>query len=281
VLVKVHAVGINPVDWKTRQSGGILKRDGALLPYILGWDISGVVEEVGADVSEFAPGQEVYGMVRFPKMGSAYAEYLTTPVGDIALKPASIDHIHAAGVPLAALTAWQALFEHADLQAGQRILVNGAAGGVGHFGVQLAKWRGAWVAGTASARNADYLRGIGVDDVIDYNAVAFEDALHDLDAVFETVGAATAERALKTIKRGGVLVSCAGLPSAEARAQYDVRAESFLVRPSAEQLAEIARLIDSGSVKPHVDAVFPLAEVGKAHALGEQGHTRGKIVLRV
>ena len=281
VLVKVHAAGINPVDWKTRQSGGILKANGAPLPYILGWDMSGVIEEVGANVGNFAVGQEVFGLVRFPKMGSAYAEYLTTPVTDIAAKPASIDHLHAAAVPLAALTAWQGLFEFAKLEAGQRILVQGAAGGVGHFVVQIAKAHGATVIGTASARNSDYLREIGVDEVIDYHAVQFEDVLHDLDVFFETVSAATAERALKVLKPGGILVSCAGLPAPEVVAQYNVRTERFLVRPEASQLVEIAKLIDAGKLKPHVDAVFPLAEAGKAHALGELGRTRGKIVLQV
>lgn len=281
VLIRVHAVGINPVDWKTRQSGGILNAMGVPLPYILGWDVSGVIEDVGANVSSFAPGQDVYGMVRFPHIGNAYAEYVTAPVGDIALKPASIDHVHAAAVPLVALTAWQGWFEHAQLAPGQRVLVQGAAGGVGHFAAQLAKWRGAHVIGTASERNADYLREIGVDEVIDYHAVRFEDVARDLDAVFETVSAATAARDLGMLKPGGILVSVAGLPEPDVIAQYPVRAESFLVRTSGEQMAELTTLIDSGAVRPHVDAVFPLADAAKAHALGELGHTRGKIVLKV
>ncbi|MEO8395211.1 MAG: NADP-dependent oxidoreductase [Chloroflexota bacterium] len=281
VLVKVYAAGINPVDWKTRQAGGIMKANGIPLPYILGWDISGVIEEVGAGVTEFAVGQEVYGLVRFPAMGSAYAEYLTAPVSEITAKPTTIDHVHAAAVPLAALTAWQGLFEHAKLASGQRILVQGAAGGVGHFVVQIAKAHGAVVIGTASARNSDYLREIGVGEVIDYGAPRYEDVIDSVDVVFETVSAANAERVLKTLKPGGFLVSCAGLPSAEILAQYDVRAEGFLVRPEASQLAQIAKLIDAGKIKPNVDAVFPLAEAGKAQALGELGRTRGKIVLKV
>lgn len=281
VLVKVHAVGINPVDWKTRQAGGILKALGIPLPYVLGWDVSGVIAEVGDGAGDYTVGQAVYGMVRFPKMGSAYAEYVAAPVTDISLKPASIDHIHAAAVPLVALTAWQALFEFAQLAPGQRILVQGAAGGVGHFAVQLAKWRGAHVFGTASAANGAYLREIGVDEVIDYRAVQFEEVVHDADVVFETVNAANAGRDLSVIKPGGVLVSIAGLPEADVLSRYDVRVEQFLVRPEANQLAEIARLIDAGVVKPHVDAVFPLAEASQAHARGELGHTRGKIVLSV
>jgi NADPH:quinone reductase-like Zn-dependent oxidoreductase len=269
------------VDWKTRQSGGILKGMGVPLPYILGWDVSGVVEQVGANAGDFAVGQDVYGMVRFPHMGSAYAEYVTAPVGDIALKPASVDHVHAAAVPLAALTAWQGWFEYAKLAPGQRVLVQGAAGGVGHFAVQLAKWRGASVYGTASAANGDYLREIGVDEVIDYHAVRFEDVARDLDAVFETVSAANAARDLTVLKPGGILVSIAGLPEPDVIAQYPVRAERFLVRTSGEQMAELARLIDAGAVRPHVHAVFPLAAAAKAHAEGELGHTRGKIVLKV
>ena len=281
VLIKVHAAGINPVDWKTRQSGGIMKANGIPLPYILGWDVSGVIEQVGAGITDFTVGQAVYGLVRFPAMGSAYAEYVSAPASEIAAKPTSIDHIHAAALPLAALTAWQALFEHAHLEAGQRLLVQGAAGGVGHLAVQIAKAHGAQVIGTASARNGDYLREIGVDEVVDYQAVRYEDMIHDVDVLFETVSGANSERVLKTIKAGGVLVTCAGLPAAEILAQYDLRTERFLVRPEASQLAEITTLIDAGKVKPNVDAVFPLAEAGKAQALGEQGHTRGKIVLQI
>jgi NADPH:quinone reductase-like Zn-dependent oxidoreductase len=280
-LIKVHAAGINPVDWKTRQAGGILKANGIPLPYILGWDISGVIEEIGVGAGEFVVGQEVYGLVRFPAMGSAYAEYVTAPVSEITAKPATIDHIHAAGVPLVALTAWQALFEHAYLQAGQRILVQGAAGGVGHVAVQIAKAHGAQVIGTASARNSDYLREIGVDQVVDYHAEGYADTIHDVDVVFETVSADNAARVLKTLKAGGFLVSCAGLPAPEILAQYHVRSARFLVRPEASQLAEITELIDADRLKVNVDAVFPLAEVGKAHALGEQGRTRGKIVLQI
>jgi len=159
--------------------------------------------------------------------------------------------------------------------------VQGAAGGVGHLAVQIAKVHGAQVIGTASVRNGDYLREIGVDEVVDYQAVRYEDMIHDVDVLFETVSGANSERVLKTIKVGGVLVTCAGLPSAEILAQYDLRTERFLVRPEASQLAEITTLIDAGKVKPNVDAVFPLAEAGKAQALGEQGHTRGKIVLQI
>jgi NADPH:quinone reductase-like Zn-dependent oxidoreductase len=281
VLVKVYAAGINPADWKTRQSGGFIKQSGAQMPVILGWDMSGVIESVGPGVTAFTSGQSVYGMVRFPNMGNAYAEYLTTPISDIALKPEKIDHVHAAGVPLAGLTAWQALFEVAALEAGQRILVQAAAGGVGHLAVQLAKWKGAYVIGTASAQNSDFLRQIGADEVIDYNAVLFEDVLHDVDVVFNAVNPEIATRSLKVLKHGGMLVSIAGLPSSEALAEYDVRAQGMLVRPESTQLTELAKLIDEGKVRPYVESVFPLTEAAKAHELGEQGHTRGKIVLKV
>ncbi len=281
VLIKVHAAGINPVDWKTRQAGGIMKANGIPLPYILGWDVSGVIEDVGAGVTDFAAGQAVYGLVRFPAMGSAYAEYVSAPASEITTKPNTIDHVHAAAVPLAALTAWQGLFEHAQFQAGQRILVQGAAGGVGHFVTQIAKAQGATVIGTASARNHEYLRDIGVDQTVDYHAENYADTIHDVDVIFETVSGANSEPVLKILKPGGFLVSCAGLPSAEILAQYSLRAERFLVRPNAGQLAEITQLIDAGKVKPNVDAVFPLSEAGKAQALGELGRTRGKIVLEV
>jgi len=281
VLVKVYAAGINPADWKTRQSGYFVKQSGAQMPAIPGWDMSGVIETVGSGDASFAPGQAVYGMVGFPNMGSTYAEYLTASVNHIALKPEKIDHLHAAGVPLAGLTAWQALIKFADLQPGQRVLVLGASGGVGHLAVQIAKRKGSYVIGTASPHNSDFLRDLGVDQVIDYNTINVEDALSDLDVVFNTVSPTAAKNSLKTLRRGGMLVSCAGLPTDEEAAPYGIRTHGFLVRPDAAQLTELARLIDEGKIKPYVDSVFPLAEAAQAQTLGEGGHTRGKIVLKV
>jgi NADPH:quinone reductase-like Zn-dependent oxidoreductase len=280
VLIRVYAAGVNPADWKTRAAPGRLAP--AIFPAILGWDVSGVVETVGPGVTEFREGDAVYGMIRFPKPGAAYAEYTTAPVTDIARKPTTVDHVHAAAVPLAALTAWQALVEQAHLTEGQTILITGAAGGVGHFAVQLAKVKGAHVIGTASARNAEFLRGLGVDQVIDYTTTPLDKAVQGVDVVFDTVGGETRELAIDVLKRGGTLVSTVvGRPSEEHVSAAGIQARGMLVHPSSEQLAEIAKLIDEGGVRPVVDTVFPLADTRRAHELSEGGHVRGKVVLRV
>ena len=280
VLVRVHAAGINPVDWKSRQGSGVSRRN-PNLPIILGWDVSGVVEAVGVGVTAFKSGDEVYGMVRFPQWGNAYAEYTTAPVTDIALKPANLSHNEAAALPLAALTAWQALFDTAHLEAGQTVLIQAAAGGVGHLAVQLAKWKGARVIGTASTRNADYLTAIGVDEVIDYTTTRFEDVVHDMDVVLETMGSEMAERSLKVVKVGGFLVSISGTPSAELAAQYGVNMAGILVHPDAQQLAEIATICKADLLMPTIDRIFPLAQAADAHRKGETNSTRGKLVLEV
>ncbi len=278
VLLRVHAAGVNPADWKTRSGPA---RPGAMLPMILGWDVSGVVEALGPEVTEFQEGDAVYGMIRFPLAGATYAEYVAAPVAHIAHKPATIDHIHAAAVPLAGLTAWQALFEKAHLTAGQTVLILGAAGGVGHLAVQLAKSRGAYVLGTASTRNIEFLHRIGVDQAIDYTTTALETAVHNVDVVFDTVGGESRERSLRVIKQGGTLVSIVfGRPSAE-QAVAGVNVQGMLVQPNAAQLGQIAQLIDAGKVHITVDTVLPLASARKAHELSETHRTRGKIVLRV
>src|SRR6185437_10697964 len=222
-LVRIRAIGVNPVDWKTREGRGVAETPDS--PIILGWDIAGVVEEVGADVDQFAAGDDVFGMVRFPEFGNAYAGYVAAPASDLAKKPANISFAEAAAAPLVALTAWQALFDVAQLQAGQTLLVHAAAGGVGHVAVQLAKWRGAQVIGTASARNADFLRGLGVDQVIDYTHERFEDAARavDVDVVLDTQGEETQRRSFTVIKPGGMLVSIAQMPDEALAQQYGVR----------------------------------------------------------
>jgi NADPH:quinone reductase-like Zn-dependent oxidoreductase len=278
VLIRVHAAGVNPADWKTRSGPA---RPGAMLPMILGWDVSGTVEALGPEVTEFHEGDAVYGMIRFPQAGATYAEYVTAPVSQIAHKPAKIDHIHAAAVPLAGLTAWQALFEKAHLTAGQTILILGAAGGVGHLAVQLAKSQGAYVSGTASTRNIEFLHRIGVDQAIDYTTTALETAVHNVDVVFDTVGRETRERSLRVIKQGGTLVSIVFGRSSAEQAVAGVNVQGMLVQPNAAQLAQIARLIDAGKVHITVDTVLPLANARKAHELSETHRTRGKIVLRV
>jgi NADPH:quinone reductase-like Zn-dependent oxidoreductase len=279
VLIRVHAAGINPMDWKVR--AGYLKD---YLPYKLpmvpGWDVSGVIEATGAGVTRWQQGQEVYARPDISRDG-AYAEYVVVREGEIALKPHSIDHVRAAAVPLAALTAWQALFDAAGLSAGQKILIQGAAGGVGSFAVQLAKWKGAHVIGTASGGNQAFLRTLGADETLDYEKTRFEEAVHDVDVVLDTIGGDTMARSWQTLKKGGILVSINGQPTAEEAVKHGVRQASVYLQPKPGQLAEIAGLVDAGKVKPVVETVLPLADARRAHELSQTGHTRGKIVLRV
>jgi NADPH:quinone reductase-like Zn-dependent oxidoreductase len=276
-LVRVRATGVNPVDWKTRNGRGVSGPPDA--PIILGWDIAGVVEEVGSGVDQFATGEEVFGMVRFPEFGNAYADYVAAPASDLARKPANISFAEAAAAPLVTLTAWQALFDAAQLQAGQTVLIHAAAGGVGHVAVQLAKWKGARVFGTASARNADFLRGLGVDQVIDYTRERFEEVVRAVDVVLDTQGGAMQQRSFAVLKPGGMLVSIAETPNRALAQRYGVRTARIRVRPSGEQMAQIAQLLESRNLRMEVARTFPLAEAAEAHRLSETGHTRGKIVL--
>lgn len=276
-LVRVRAIGVNPVDWKTRQ--GRYDTGPIETPLILGWDIAGVIEATGAGVDQFSPGDEVFGMVRFPEFGDAYADYVAAPVSDLAKKPAALSYVKAAAVPLVALTAWQALFEVAQLQPGQTILIHAAAGGVGHIAVQLAKWKGARVIGVASAPNAEFLRSLGVDQVIDYTHERFEDVASEVDIVLDTIGGATQERSFAALKPGGILVSITDTPDAALAQRYGVRSARILVHTSSVQLAEIAPLFESGKLRVEVARAFPLVEAAEAHRLSEAGHTRGKIVL--
>jgi NADPH:quinone reductase-like Zn-dependent oxidoreductase len=279
VLVRIHAAALNPIDWKLR--AGYLK--GWLrfvLPMIPGWDFSGVIESVGPDAGVWKPGDEVYGRPDISRDG-AYAEYIAVRASEIALKPKSIDHVHAAAIPLAGLTAWQALFDTAGLSAGQSVLIHAAAGGVGSFAVQFAKWKGAHVAGTASGRNRDFLRELGVDQPIDYETTRFEDVVHGVDVVLDTMAGETRSRSWKVLKKAGILVTLLGQGSLDEAASYGVRGAGILVTPNASQLTEIAALVDAGKVKPIVEAVFPLQEADKAQQLGETNRARGKIVLRV
>lgn len=274
-LVRVRAAGVNPVDWQTRRGDG----SDDPFPIILGWDIAGVIEEVGMGVERFAPGDEVFGMVRFPDFGNAYAEYVAAPISDLARKPARLSFVEAAAAPLVTLTAWQALFEVAQLRAGQTILVHAAAGGVGHIAVQLAKWKGAHVIGTASGQNADFLRRLGVDQVIDYTRERFEHIARGVDVVLDTQGGATQERSFATLKPGGILVSITTPPNDSLARAHHVNTADILVHRSGEQLVRAAALFEEGILRVEVARTFPLAEAGAAHRLGEQHHTRGKIVL--
>ena len=282
LLIRVLAAGVNPVDWKTRAGRGVAGRLGANpFPLIVGWDVSGVVEAVGSEVTGFEVGDAVFGMPRFPGLAAAYAGCVSAPAVEMALKPASLSHVQAAALPLVTLTAWQALFEAAGLKAGQRVLIHAAAGGVGHVAVQLAKWRGAYVAGTASASNAAYLAEIGVDQVIDYRAQRFEEVFREVDLVLDTMSGETRARSWAVLKPGGMLVSILGAPDPQTAAREGVRSAGILVYPSGEQMAQIADLVDQGKLMPHVDAVYPLAEAARAQEHVFAGHTRGKVVLAI
>ncbi|MEU7028389.1 NADP-dependent oxidoreductase [Streptomyces sp. NPDC046275] len=280
VLVAVRAAGVNPTDWKHRAAGLFLDR----LPLILGWDVSGVVEAVGFGVTLFKPGDEVFGMLPYPHGVGSHAEYVTGPARAFARKPAGIDHVQAGALPLAALTAHQALVDTAAVGAGQRVLIHAAAGGVGHLAVQIAKSRGAYVIGTASAPKHDFVRSLGADEVVDYRTTDFRDVVGDVDVVLDPLSGDARSRSLDVLRPGGVLVSILpGTDPEEAAkaAARGVRVETLLVEADHAGMNAVADLVAAGSLRAHVAAVFPLAEAAKAHALGETERTAGKIVLTV
>lgn len=285
VRVKVHAAGINPVDWKTRAGAGMAGVLGEP-PFILGWDVSGVVEKVGFGVTTLREGDEVYGMPWFPRAAGGYAEYVTAPARQFARKPSNVSHVQAAAVPLAALTAWQALVDTAHVESGQRVLIHAAAGGVGHLATQFAKHLGAHVIGTARAGNHGWLTKLGADEVIDYTAVRFEEVVSGVDVVLDMVGDLhdTSIRSLDVMRPGGLLVAVPAGVSPElaaAAAAKDRRVTPFLVEPDGPALAAIGVLIHSGEVVVEVEEAFPLEQVAAAHDRGESNRTRGKLVLRV
>ncbi|WP_406335250.1 NADP-dependent oxidoreductase [Streptomyces sp. NBC_00203] len=280
VLVRVRAAGVNPTDWKHRATGGFLGEP----PFVLGWDVSGVVEATGIGVALFQPGDEVFGMLRYPFGHGSHAEYVTAPARFFALKPAGIDHTQAGALPLVSLTAWQALTEQANLQAGQRVLIHAAAGGVGHVAVQIAKALGAYVIGTASAGKHDFLRGIGVDEAIDYQNVDFTEAVKDVDVVLDTIGGETTVRSLRVLRPGGVVVSILPVGSDEFPEEAErlgVRAVRMLVDADHTGMTAIADLVEAGKLRATIAETFPLADAAKAHALGDTGRTTGKLVLLV
>jgi NADPH:quinone reductase-like Zn-dependent oxidoreductase len=277
ILVRVHAAGLNPTDWKHRAHRIFLGPP----PFVLGWDVSGVVEATGFGVTLFKPGDEVFGMLPYPHGAGSHAEYVAGPARAFALKPREIDHVQAGALPLAALTAWQALVDTARLAAGQRVLIHAAAGGVGHLAVQIAKARGAHVIGTASARNHDLVRSLGADELIDYHSADFAAAVRDADVVLETVGGDYPARSLRTLRPGGILVSLLPVApevTAEA-ARLGVRAEVMLVEADHAGMTAIAGLVAEGRLRPVIAAAFPLADAAKAHELGDAGHVAGKLVL--
>jgi NADPH:quinone reductase-like Zn-dependent oxidoreductase/predicted SnoaL-like aldol condensation-catalyzing enzyme len=283
ILVAVHAAGVNPTDWKNSAQATTI----AQMPLVLGWDVSGVVEAVGLGVTLFKPGDEVFGMLPYPGGVGSHAEYVTGPARVFTHKPAGIDHIQAGALPLAALTAYQALVETADVRAGQRVLIHAAAGGVGHLAVQIAKSRDAYVIGTASAAKHDFVRSLGADEVIDYHTVDVAQAVANIDVVLDPVSFDSAARArsLAVLRPGGTLVSILPVPveAAELAAitERGIRYESLLVEADHAGMQAVATLVETGALRAHIEAIFPLAEAAKAHALGETGRTTGKIVLTV
>jgi NADPH:quinone reductase-like Zn-dependent oxidoreductase len=273
VLVRVVAAGVNPVDWKIRSGAGA--RMGMTLPIRLGSEFVGVVEQIGDIVTDFACGDEVFGMVKT----GAFSEYLTVGAKDIALMPKGIDAVEAAALPLAGTTAWQAMFREGSLAEGQRLLITGASGGVGSLAVQLAKAAGAHVTAVCSTRNIDFVRGLGADDVVDYSTHPFEEMIGDMDMVLDTVGAGTFQRALATLRRGGTMVTVVAFPEGDEAERYGITVKRSFTVPNAGALARISALVEAGKVSPHVERTFGLAEVEQALDLSEAGHVRGKIVL--
>lgn len=280
VLVRVRAAGVNPTDWKHRETGGFLGRP----PFVLGWDVSGVVEAVGIGVATFRPGNEVFGMLPYPYGHGSHAEYVIAPVRALTHKPSVIDHTQAGALPLVSLTAWQALVENADLQPGQRVLVHAAAGGVGHVAVQIAKARGAYVIGTASAGKHEFLRELGVDETIDYRETDFVDAVKDVDVVLDTLGGETTVRSLRVLRPGGVVVSILPVGSDDFHTEAErlgVRGLRMLVDADRADMEAIAELVEAGKLRPAIAGTFPLADAAEAHRLGDTGRTTGKLVLTV
>jgi NADPH:quinone reductase-like Zn-dependent oxidoreductase len=273
VLVRVRAAGVNPIDWKIR--GGYMKDVMPLqLPVTIGFDFSGEIESPGPGVTQFKKGDPVFGTAK-----GTFAEYVVTGLAEVASKPASLDYAHAASVPVAAKTAWQALFDVGGLTPGGKVLIHGAAGSVGSFAVQLAKAKGIHVYGTASARNHAYLKELSVDEPIDYQTTKFEDVARNVDVVLDTQGGETQRRSFAALKKGGTLVSIVQPPSQEEAAKYGVKATFLGSQPNVEQLTEIARLVDAGKLKTTVEAVLPLEDANRALDLSQAGHVRGKIVL--
>ena len=279
VLIHAYAASVNPVDVAVRQ-GYMAEWISPTFPLILGCDVSGVIEEVGPDVTGFRVGDEVYARTDLSRDGS-YAEYVAVGATNVARKPKSLDFIHAAAVPHVSLTAWQSLYGAANLSAGQTALIHAAAGGVGHIAVQLAKLRGARVIGTASTNNIDFVRQLGVDQAIDYTTTQFENLARDVDVVFDMIGGDTQQRSYGTLKPGGILVSIVQPPDEATAKSFGVRAAMAGAYPDPGILTEVAGLIDAGKIKPHVSKVFPLSEARQAQELIAARHTRGKIVLQV
>jgi NADPH:quinone reductase-like Zn-dependent oxidoreductase len=279
VLVRVSATGITPTELRWDET--YQHPDGTpRIPTIPGHEVSGVVERVAPGVDDLRPGDAVYGLADFPRDGAA-AEFIAVRATNLARKPQSVGHREASSLPLSALTAWQAMFVHGELVAGQSVLIHAGAGGVGSLAVQLARWRGLRVFATASARDVAFVQSLGADVVIDYRAERFEDKARDVDMVFDTVGGETQERSLDVLRKGGVLVSVVARMAPGVAEQHGVRGIYFIVEGNREQLEQIAALVDEGKLKPIIAQVFPLARARAAFEFGLSSHAPGKIVLEV
>ncbi len=276
VLVQVYAAGINGIDWKIRD-GELQRIFSFQLPIILGSDAAGVVAALGEGVTNFQVGQEVYGMMERSRSG-AFAEYAIAKADAIAPKPKSLNFVEAASIPAVALTAWQALFDKGNLSVGQKVLIHGAAGGVGIFAVQLAKWKGAHVTATASASNTTVVRTLGADEVIDYRSTPFEQMAQGMDVVLDIMGGETRQRSWQVLNPGGILVSTVPPPP---QAPEGLRSELLMMQARGDELVEISNLLEAGQLKTIIDRVFPLSETAQALELNKTGHTHGKIVVQV
>jgi len=278
VLIKVKAAGVNPVDWKIRE-GYLQAMLNHALPLTLGWDVSGEITAVGNQVTNLKVGDAVYSRPDISKNGS-YAEYMTVVADEVAIKPSALTWQEAAGVPLAALTAWQALYELANLQSGERVLIHAGSGAVGQFAIQLAKLRGAYVYTTTSAKNTALVKSLGADEAIDYHHEDFS-TLKDIDVVFDTIGGETLANSWKTLEKGGRLVSICDNPDEATASEHGVAAFFLFVQPSSEQLDQLAALANAGKLKVNIDSEFSLNQVAKAHERSESGRAQGKIIINV
>jgi NADPH:quinone reductase-like Zn-dependent oxidoreductase len=284
VLIKVNALSVNPVDIKTRKGMALYNSLKESEYVILGWDVSGEVVELGEGVTALEIGQEVFGMVNFPGHGKAYAEYVIAPANHLADKPDQITHQEAAASSLAALTAWQVLMQQAKVQSGERVLMHAAAGGVGHFGVQIAKYLGAYVIGTGSDVNYDFVKELGADEYVDYTSEQFEEVIQNIDIVFDAVGGDNPKRSLNSLRSGGLLIAIAGGITDEVKKlaeEKGIKALSYMVQSNGDDMEQLAELLEAGTIKPYIFKEFSFSEIGEAHRQIETGRTRGKIVINI
>jgi alcohol dehydrogenase len=281
LLVEVYAAGVNPADWKIRE--GYMRQMAPLkFPATLGGDYSGAVAEVGEGVSGFKKGDEVYGQASITRGGSgSFAEFASAEVNTTAHKPKNASHVEAAALPLTGVSAWQALVDHIGLSRGEKILIHGGAGGIGSIAIQLAKYLGAYVATTVSVKDIPYVKELGADEAIDYKNQSFEDIVHDYDAVYDTVGGETYVRSFKVLKKGGIIVSMLEQPRSDLMEQYGVNAIGQFTQVNSERLSKLAELVEKRAVKVHIEKIFPLEQAEEALSYLQNGHPRGKVVLKI